>query len=752
MSISFLQLKNLIESFYAKAFIKIMMFIGIFLTLYYWSNPNSYAVKIGSCFWLYFTLSFPIIEISIQLLLLHLPPQKLVPEQPLISILGPFLCRPSINSMGFWMSFWDNPTSVTVSIYKDDLLIETISLTPRNDTYSIWMGESSPILQSDNRYTYSVHVDGEKYTPDWNAEFKFSTFSENSESQVNFVNMSCHGVREWELENSPSTTWAMWTDLKNRHANSPISFAILGGDQVYMDSQFENHIKAYDKIPKTDRINLIKSVYYDYWSAHQYQSLLCQIPTFLMWDDHDIIDGFGSRPDSYQNGELKKTWALFKEDLEEAFFAFQAIRNPDTNCKRKNYTYTVNLAQFSILGLDLRNERNVSKKILLSKESKDSIEKTLLTIPKSNPLFIVSPVTVTRISGPIEELLGQLSNAVWRYTRWLGHGKAFKKVLLWQLLFFLSFLCLQIKDSHLSNFLSSLFLFLIAAYMISKFYWRTYKTKQESEIEGNPLVVTKIIMWILLILGIGGSFFEWNLAPISASDIVAELKRHLSVEAHNLVWLFGLQSLGLLLVFDANKLKKSTIPKNLGLFFLLSSIILILWHGLPDNYVQINLILFKIPLAIMSFFYLLVTILECLGAVDEIAGLDDDIKDSWSSLPNTKELSWLFSVIKKLDQRVFILCGDIHTGGLSNIRLGNKNIPQITNSPITYPPMPPLVEKITSGLKKMPLPKHNPQAIAENYFFISKRNYGIVSIKKDEATATFIYEDMSTPIKVELQT
>jgi hypothetical protein len=443
--------------------------------------------------------------------------------------------------------------------------------------------------------------------------------------------------------------------------------------------------------------------------------------------------------------EFDSNWTSYKDSLTDAFFAFQAIRNPMTDEKRANFTFSFETQQLKIVALDLRSERNVKKEQMLSQASK-SIASTLISSADDKPIFILSPVTLTRISGKIEEFLSQFSNTVWRYTRYAGYG-----------LFMLSFLALQLKDenSHISNFLSGLFLIAVSTYSFAAAGLRKF-LGQKSEIEGQPLVWIRKTFLGLLVLGCIGVYWELQNGPITFDLIKSEIKTYLIHEAHNLIFLFGLLSLSFVLLFDAKRLKQcsKTASKwvtRVGYGLLVIFSLLLLWHGLPEEYIRPNFIL-KAPLAALSFVYLVIAVLESLGAVDEIAGLDDDIKDSWSSEPNAKELDWFLGLIKPLKSPTYLLCGDIHTGGLSFIKTGNKTIPQITTSPITYPPMAPMAEKLTSGLKKISLPRKDPKAIAENSFFISQRNFGIVTVSSAKtSTVEFIFENQDSIIEVTLR-
>lgn len=728
---------------------KISFILGCALLILFYAAPDTYEKHLGLFQW-YVLLMLPsAIEQAIVLFGRSIkPPPYNQTFKPGNELLGPFLCRPTKTSMGFWMSTWNDVSNLEIEIFDSISKVSAIKLTQINKRFNTFLGEVEG-LKANTEYTYSVKVDGKTYTPEWSQNFKFTTLPDSTTPEISFFSMSCHGKREWEKSENPAALWSMWTQLHKSLSDKTLHFGVLGGDQVYMDSQFEPLMNQYASLDESERVYRIKEIYFDYWCSKEYQQVLCQIPTVLMWDDHDLNDGFGSRADSFDGNELDNNWKEYKKDLSEAFFAFQANRNLGTDQESSNYSFHFGIDQLSLVGLDLRSERNVKKELMLSQQSKEKIESSLAD--DSKPLFILSPVTVTRISGGIEDLLGQVSNTLWRYTRFLGHGAAYKKVLIWNILFLTSFVCLQIPEERTSIVLSSILLLGTSMYMFLASLLRKI-TNQRSEIEGVSLVVIKSMFGYFALAGAVGIIWETVCQSFEWEQVSNHISSFVVTEAHNLLITMLPLSLGTALCFDSKRFKKSgAVINKIGLIFIAFFAICLTWHGLPDEYIRLNFLI-KAPAALISFFFLITTILESLHAVDEIAGLDDDIKDSWSSQANTGEIKWLFELIKKQERPVYLLCGDIHTGGLSEIKIGSKLIPQITTSPITYPPMPPLVEKFTSGLKKMPLPKKDPQAMAENYFFISKRNYALITSNiNGTAKAEFVFEGYEKSLVVEVK-
>jgi len=344
--------------------------------------------------------------------------------------LGPFLCKPSASSMGFW--FHSNKDLQSVSIKCTDDTKPTPLVKVQGIKYNVWTLELEH-LSPGTKYKYKFFIDEQEYIPEWleGKEFSFTTFSDVKDQPAQFFSMSCHGLEEFEKHHPDQDAWAMWNrlDALTQDKNSKIEFGILGGDQVYMDDTFNDKIENFES-HVSDAPTLIRETYYKYWSAPAYQRVLNRIPTVLMWDDHDLIDGFGSRPDAYtQSGKWKDSWLLYKTYLKEAFFAFQAIRNPGTTSITDNFSNRLDHPKASVVSIDLRSERDIESKLLLSKTAKSNVE-NLISSRKSDNLFLLTPVTMARIAGTIANAIGQVSNALWHLAAWLKYGPSLRKGLL----------------------------------------------------------------------------------------------------------------------------------------------------------------------------------------------------------------------------------------------------------------------------------------------------------------------------------
>jgi PhoD related phosphatase len=113
---------------------------------------------------------------------------------------------------------------------------------------------------------------------------------------------------------------ALWNDVMRVHAEKPFHVMIGGGDQIYNDgirvegnalhewTTIANPRKRRD-YPFPDALRANCDAYYldnylTWYSTESFASANSQIAQINIWDDHDIIDGFGSYTDHFMKGAV----------------------------------------------------------------------------------------------------------------------------------------------------------------------------------------------------------------------------------------------------------------------------------------------------------------------------------------------------------------------------------------------------------------------------------------------------------------
>jgi phosphodiesterase/alkaline phosphatase D-like protein len=223
--------------------------------------------------------------------------------------IGPFLMRPSSISMGFW-AYKDSSSleEVKIIIEEDGQIIDELLMSCESIASSgIYQVGSKKKLKPNTKYNYFLK--DELAATIYHSTFRtFPDFLNDENTAFNFFLMSCHGVEPYQKESPDGDAWHMWKELNATYdaEESNCYLAILSGDQVYMGDKFEGRIQNF----KDKDVEIIKKdaleVYKKYWSNPEYRKFLSRIPAFLMWDDHDLIDGFGSRKEAFEkSGNLK---------------------------------------------------------------------------------------------------------------------------------------------------------------------------------------------------------------------------------------------------------------------------------------------------------------------------------------------------------------------------------------------------------------------------------------------------------------
>lgn len=204
---------------------------------------------------------------------------------------------------------------------------------------------------------------------------------------MNIMFYSCNGFSHDIDPNKFSGPDPMWRDVLNTHQTQPFHVMLGGGDQVYNDpvmdetTLFKEWLEMHDphqksKLPFTPEIQKELEIFYLNRYALWFSSGLfgvanSQIPMVNIFDDHDIIDGFGSYPDHYMKSPVMsglgavafKYYMLFQhqssiDEGEENESSWILGSQPGPYINELSRTVLTNLGRgISFLGLDCRTER-----------------------------------------------------------------------------------------------------------------------------------------------------------------------------------------------------------------------------------------------------------------------------------------------------------------------------------------------------------------------------------------------------------
>lgn len=182
----------------------------------------------------------------------------------------------------------------------------------------------------------------------------------------------------------------LWRDVLNTHQTRPFHVMIGGGDQLYNDRVMVDteHFAAWTHLrnphekhhaPFTDEMRQeLETFYLNRYAMWFSQGLFglanSQIPMVNIYDDHDIIDGFGSYPDAFQRAPVFmgigniafKYYMLFQhqsmpEETQADEPSWLLGAKPGPYIQQLSRSVFMNLGKsVAFLGLDCRTEREVS--------------------------------------------------------------------------------------------------------------------------------------------------------------------------------------------------------------------------------------------------------------------------------------------------------------------------------------------------------------------------------------------------------
>ncbi|RLL99412.1 hypothetical protein CFD26_106823 [Aspergillus turcosus] len=204
---------------------------------------------------------------------------------------------------------------------------------------------------------------------------------------MNIMFYTCNGFSLGVDSNKFCGPDPLWRDVLNEHQTRPFHVMIGGGDQIFNDKvmvespRFQEWVKIKNLSDKYDmpfdpefRAE-IESFYLENYSAWFSQGLFSlansQIPMVNIWNDHDIIEGFGSYPDEFMAtpvisglGRIAfKYYLLFQHhsvaeetEADEPSWLLGAQLGPYINQRSRNVFMSLG-KEVALLGLDCRTER-----------------------------------------------------------------------------------------------------------------------------------------------------------------------------------------------------------------------------------------------------------------------------------------------------------------------------------------------------------------------------------------------------------
>ena len=294
-------------------------------------------------------------------------------------------------------------------------------------------------LDPDTRYGYALYDrEGERIALGHNRLRWFRTPpSESEQRPFQFALFSCHmpydvnGLFEKRTDVKNLNMWDFLNTTLRRHADE-VDLIIAGGDQCYSDGvatlDIWRHLNR--RMRKEGRrllpdeeamLSWYRDIYRGYWGFESVQRVFDSFPTYMIWDDHEIVDGWGSYyfrqegksdglhrllPDFEERGltydEGRRLMRRMVRAAKRAYTEYEHSHNPPTAPGGFDYAFRRGGCAFYVL--DGRGHRDIERKSYrtLGKKQFDRFANWAQTLtPEETPfLFVVSavPMLHTRAS------------------------------------------------------------------------------------------------------------------------------------------------------------------------------------------------------------------------------------------------------------------------------------------------------------------------------------------------------------------
>lgn len=265
-----------------------------------------------------------------------------------------------------------------------------------------------PIEQCDISQTisYKILLENNGGVHKVNDEWQFYVPGNVKDESPKFAYASCNGFSDFKLMTSTQEPYKLWHKMREEHEAQPFSLMLLGGDQVYADSLWTkvNLLKDWNELGSKEKVKrkftnkmadavdrFFYELYVERWNREPFARMLAEVPSIMMWDDHDIFDGWGSYPEDIQTCDVYE--GIFR--IAKKYFSLLQIRGENSTLLSPDGDHFAMATQFrgyNILSLDHRSERTRSQ--VMSQTQWKSINDYLAKSCNEGDLLVLSAVPV----------------------------------------------------------------------------------------------------------------------------------------------------------------------------------------------------------------------------------------------------------------------------------------------------------------------------------------------------------------------
>ncbi len=196
----------------------------------------------------------------------------------------------------------------------------------------------------------------------------------------------------------------MWERLKQVVDAGEVDHLIHGGDQIYADPILQE-LELAGGLPELEAIKRrYRQWYVMTWSREPIRHVLASCPSVMMWDDHDIFDGWGS------HDEVSPLTRRIFEAAHGVFGEFQARHNP-ARLGQHSYASAFELNEVGVLMLDGRTNRSYKDLTVIGKQQWADVDQYLQQAKGLRYLLVIAGVPVIHVD--IAAILGLQETTPW---------------------------------------------------------------------------------------------------------------------------------------------------------------------------------------------------------------------------------------------------------------------------------------------------------------------------------------------------
>ena len=347
--------------------------------------------------------------------------------------LGPVVGHTDETTSKIWIQVRDDPADYELRVAGAGVF--AFARTEKNGVLEFRTGLAQATgLRPDWRYTYSIARRGRRVP---GAKGTFRTMpGAGSMAPIVFCAISCNTL----------DTEGQWPALAKYLRDGQPSFLLLMGDQVYIDEDQPRVFTFPNKMDRADRRGAIAEKYRLSWSREVVREVLANIPTYMVWDDHDNRDGWGSVASDSPTlvARHPRGAAMFAdvtghfEDCRDAYWHFQACRNPTADDpvlhfpnyiaappapgQRQAMPFAFRCGRVAVVVIESRGERDVFRKDfpILGERQWQFIDEVFTTLAEDiDALAVVTPTPIASMDpdGAVQKLKGQRTDDVEAFKR-----------------------------------------------------------------------------------------------------------------------------------------------------------------------------------------------------------------------------------------------------------------------------------------------------------------------------------------------